>query len=146
MIDELNLAYLMLTNCASRELRAALDDERARFHGFQDFVGQDFSQWAQMLAIPAPTNAWIHISDVGYANRQFRLDANAVEGWNLSLWRASDLTFKDWAPVPGTLMETNGYTFQFTDTNAAPPRRFYQLRAQPQNLKRPAPNSPAQPP
>jgi hypothetical protein len=146
MIDQLNLAYHTMTNYASPELRAAMDTERARFNGFQDFVGKDFSQWAQMLLIPAPTNAWIYISGVGLTNGQFTAEANAVDGWNVSLWRASDLTPKSWEPVPGAKIETNGYTLRLTDTNAAPPRRFYQLRAQPENLKRPAPNNPGQPP
>ena len=131
MIDELNLAYRMMTNYASANLLLTLETERARFHDFQDFVGANFSQWAQMLEIPAPTNAWMHISSAGFTNGQFSVEANAVEGWNVSLWRASDLALQDWAPVPGLRIETNGYTLRLTATNPPPPRRFYQLRAQP---------------
>ncbi|MBI5388741.1 MAG: hypothetical protein HZA90_29110 [Verrucomicrobia bacterium] len=131
MIDQLNSVWTTLTNYAGPTLKAALDSERARFHGFQDFVDQDFSQWAQRLQIPAPTNAWMHISSIGFTKGQLSLEANAVNGWNVSLWRASDLTLKNWEPVPGTQMETNGYTLRLTDTNPPPPQRFYQLRAQP---------------
>lgn len=131
LIDELNSTWNSLTNYASPALRLALETERTRFHGFQDFVGKDFSQWAALLQIPGPTNAFIHISNMGFTNGQFSTEANLVTGRTVSLWRASDLALKDWAPASGALVETNGYTLHFTDIAPSSQRHFYQLRAQP---------------
>jgi hypothetical protein len=128
LIDQLNSAWNSLANYASPALRVAMETERSRFHGFQDFVGKNFSQWAGLLQIPAPTQPWIFLSRPKLTNRVFSVEANEVLGRSLRLWRSPDL--KQWTPVIPTRSITREYTVELSDTNAPPPPLFY--RASPE--------------
>ncbi|HEY6169107.1 MAG TPA: hypothetical protein VI454_13780, partial [Verrucomicrobiae bacterium] len=130
MIDNLNSVWNQLLTNASPSLKTNLMNERARFNNFQDFVGKNFSQWATLLQIPVPTKPWIFLSSpqVG-TNGRFSMEANVVTNFVLFPWQTSDLT--NWQPASNLLMQTNGYTLALTNTNAAPPYLFYQIRATP---------------
>ena len=129
MTDQLNTMWNTMTSFASPTLAGTLNTERGRFNGFQDFVGRSFSQWAQMLRVPAPTNPRVHIASVGSTNGTLRLEANLVEGADVALWGTSDL--RNWAPVPGAQRQTNGYTLWLTDPSPMVPRRYYRLQTGP---------------
>lgn len=130
MTDQLNVMWNTMTNFASPSLATTLNTERTRFNGFQDFVGRDFSQWAQMLQVPAPTKPRMNISDIGRpTNGTLRLEANLVEGADVVLWGSPDL--KNWSPVPGAQRQTNGYSLWLTDPSPTQLRRFYRLQTGP---------------
>ena len=130
LIDTLNSSWDHLRTLASPELKAALESERARFNGFQNFVGKDFSQWAEMLKIPAPTKPWILASSPRFANSQFSVEANYVEGWDYSLWKSSDVVKPISEPVVAAKVQVDGYTVTLTDPTPSAANVFYQIRAQ----------------
>jgi DNA-binding beta-propeller fold protein YncE len=99
MIDQLNTMWSGMATMASPELLDTLNTERARHNGFQDFANRDFSQWAQILQVPAPTTPRVNISDIGRpTNGTLRLDSRCRAcqpgGWTTygptwSTWAAS---------------------------------------------------------
>jgi hypothetical protein len=125
-IDELNAVWNALESNASPQLKSAMETERSRFHNFQDFIGKDFSQWAGMLQIPSPTQAWIYLSSPKLRTNQFTLEANFVTNSPMYLWRTTDLT--NWVPATGVQMQTNGFTLQLQDTNPIGSPKAYQIR------------------
>ena len=130
MIDQLNTMWSGMATMASPELLETLNTERARHNGFQDFANRDFSQWAQILQVPAPTNPRVNISNIGRpANGMLSLEANAVEGADLVLWGSPDLI--NWSPVPGAVRQTDGFTLWLTDPSPSNLRRFYRLQTGP---------------
>ena len=130
MTDQLNVMWNTMTNFASPSLAGTLNTERTRFNGFQDFVGRDFSQWAAMLQVPAPTKPRVNISDIGRpTNGMLSLEANLVEGADVALWGSPDLI--NWSPVPGAVRQTNGFSLWLTDPNPSNLRRFYRLQTGP---------------
>jgi hypothetical protein len=130
MIDQLNTMWSGMATMASPELLDTLNTERARHNGFQDFANRDFSQWAQILQVPAPTTPRVNISDIGRpTNGTLRLEANLVEGAEVVLWGSPDLI--NWSPVPGAVRQTNGFNLLWTDPNPSNLRRFYRLQTGP---------------
>lgn len=128
MVDELDMFWDGLINRAGPGLRTALMLERARFDRSQRFVGSDFSDWAHLLAIPAPTagQPWCFISNVTRADDQFSLEINEIPGTDFSLWRSLDLLV--WEPVPQAGIVRGNFTLRFTDPDPGPGKRFYQIR------------------
>jgi hypothetical protein len=124
MINALNSTWNKWTNYASPALRTNLVTEHARFNGFQDFVNKDFNQWAQMLQIPVPTNAWIHLSSAArQTNGHFAAQANYISGLNYSFSRSHNLS--NWSAVTSLKLITNGLTLGLTDTNPPATNSFY---------------------
>ncbi len=97
--------------------------ERARFNGFQDFLGKDFTQWAQMLQIPAPAQPWISLSNPKLTNGRCATEANFVTGVNYSILRSTNLI--DWTTLSGSVLKTNGFTLSITDSSPPPTDSFY---------------------
>jgi len=129
MIDRLNAVWNQVISHAGPELSQALQDERAAFRGFQEFVGKDFNQWAQMLGVAVPSEPFIFISQTRRQNGQLTIEANAVEGHILSLWRSLSLAPIDWQPVPGAAIVEEGYSATFTDPAPPAGQAYYQVRA-----------------
>ncbi len=126
MIDQLNVLWSALAAVASPALRTALEQERARFNNFQDFVNKDFSQWAGLLEIPAPTQPWIFISRATREGGRVTVECNDIPGTDLTLWRSGNLS--SWEQVLNPEVSRSINTIRFVDP--APPAGsvFYQIR------------------
>jgi hypothetical protein len=129
MITALNLLLNQVTNYASPELRADMNTERTRFNGFQDFLGKNFTDWAQMLQIPAPVQPRIFLSNAKHANGRFTAEANLISGATHSILRSINLI--DWTILSGSALKTNGFTLNITDPTPPPTNSFYRLLLNP---------------
>lgn len=129
MIDRVNAVADQVLLSASPELSQAIEDKRVAFNGLQDFVGKDFTQWAEMLGVAVPSEPFILVSSPRRENGKFTVEANTVAGQTLSLWRNVTLLPGDWQPVLDA--EVNEHTYSATFTDPAPPsgQSFYQVRA-----------------
>ncbi|MBK8001620.1 MAG: hypothetical protein IPK15_23685 [Verrucomicrobia bacterium] len=126
MIDQLNGLWSALIEKASPALKTALEQERARFNNFEDFVNKDFSQWAGLLEIPAPTQPWIFISSATREGGRITVECNDIPGTDLTLWRSGNLS--SWEQVLNPEVSRSTHTIRFIDP--APPAGsvFYQIR------------------
>ena len=129
MIDRLNAVWDQLLAYASPDLAQVLETERARFHGFQDFVGQGFDRWARTLGLVVPTEPFVFVSRPQWKDGRFSVEVNQVDGLTYSLWSSLDLSPESWQPVSTAEVEVNGPTVRFTDPAATSNRRFYQVRS-----------------
>jgi hypothetical protein len=129
MIDQLNVFWDGLANVGSPGLRADLRQEQSRFSNFQPFVNKEFSQWAGLLGVPAPTQPRIQISGSNWAPGRFSLEINDVGGSAFSLWRSSNLSA--WELVPNFELLRSDFTLQFADPQPPAARAFYQIRRTP---------------
>ena len=120
-----------MSSLGSSNLSFAIETERTRLHGLQDFVDKDFNQWADLLAVSVPTNVWIHLTQPARSNNQFSLQANGTDGFNYSLWRRPDVATGSWEEVTNAQVGLTGFTLFLTDPESAGPRRYYQVRAEP---------------
>jgi hypothetical protein len=128
MVNGLNTIWNQLTNYASPTLRTNLIAERGRFNYFQDFTNKNFIQWAQMLQITVPTNAFIRLSTPSRTNGQFVAQANYASGLQYSLDRSVDFT--NWFPVTTLKIVTNNnLSITLTDTNSPSSNTFYRAVA-----------------
>jgi hypothetical protein len=131
IVDRIKALRNDLARLGSAELRAALEQESARFGDLQDFVGKDFSQWASMLGLPVPTAPVIHFSNPVWTNGQFSAEANAFPELEYSLWSAPDPHASTWQPLTNVLLQFDGYTVNVVDPDAASAsNKFYRIRAQ----------------
>ena len=101
-------------------------EEQARYNGFQLFVGKDFSQWAELVSIPAPTHPWVYFSGARRSEGRFSFEMNDAPSADFSLWRSTDLN--RWEALPGAELRRNGFTFEFTDPAPPAERAFYEVR------------------
>jgi hypothetical protein len=130
MIDNLRSAWTGLLELGSPELKEDLRIQRARFHNFQDFVGKNFADWAELLSIPAPTQPYIFTSAAALRNGQFSLEANYVSGLEFSLWRTPDLPVPVWKQVPNQAVSIGALNVILVDPTPPSTTTFYQVRAQ----------------
>lgn len=126
LVDEAKRMWTNLIIHASPTMRADLIQEQARFHGFQDFVGKNLNQWAEMLSIAVPTQPLLKLSNPTLSGGFFSTDANHTAGMKYSLIRSDNL--QGWVVVPGARFEINGLTLRVTDTNPPVPNSFYRLQ------------------
>lgn len=125
MVTVLNQLWDHVLKDASAALKADMTAERDRFHGFQDFVGKNFNQWAEMLQIPVPTAPFIAFSHPRLDRNGFQAEANHVPGVNYSLLRSANL--QDWLPAPGATIKTNQSTLNIADPNPPAAGGYYRL-------------------
>ncbi len=130
-IDELREFWFQLSEVASPGLKAVLETEQARFNGFQQFVGRDFSQWAGLLKIPAPVQPWIHASSPRLADGQFSVEVNDVSGLKFTLWKSSNLSSFIWQPVTNAQVQLDGFTVRLIDPTPPTSRVFYRIHVTP---------------
>jgi len=131
MIDQLNALMTALADAGSAELRAVIADERARFNGFQDFVGKDFAEWGQMLAWGAPTEPFIQLSNPRRDAGRFTTEANRIPGLDYSLQRARTLPAPFWEPVTNAEIRLGEFDLELTDPAATNALMFYRLQVLP---------------
>ncbi len=131
MIDQLNRAWTGFANLASPALKTALETERARFNGFQAFVGKNFSEWAGLLQVPVPTQPYIQAFNPTKQQGRFTVAANYILGLAYSLWKSANPGSAAWTQVPDASVQLNADGVELTDTNASPAALFYKVRAQP---------------
>jgi hypothetical protein len=130
MVDSVNRVAGYFALYGSANLRAAIQTETNRLNGLQDFVNKDFNQWAGMLQVSVPTNAWVRLSSPKLASGQFSVQANGADGLDYSLWRAPDVTGGAWQQVSNAVVALDGFTVSLTDPTPAASRPFYRARAQ----------------
>ncbi|MCI0536556.1 MAG: hypothetical protein L0Z50_15155 [Verrucomicrobiales bacterium] len=118
------------------KLKAAVEQERERFNNFQDFAGKSLTQVAHMLVIPSPTEPWIHLSNPRVALGRFRVEANAITGFEYSLWKAFLLPTPVWEPVTKAVVRSDGYSVELTDPTPSTATQFYSVRARPVTANR----------
>jgi len=128
-IAALNNLWNTVTNRCSSEMRTNMSAERARFNGFQDFVGRNFAQWGEMLQLPVPSAPVITITKAVLGKGGFTAEANLVPGMRYSLFRSVDLN--DWTPLPPSTLKTNGFFLDINDPAPTGNDAFYQLSASP---------------
>lgn len=126
MVDQLNVAWNGLEAKASPALKAALQQERARFDGFHQFATKGFSQWAELLALPVPTQPRVYLSSISRENGRFSVEVNDVPGVNLFLWRSPDLM--TWEKVPNAGILRDGLSLLLSDPAPSAERAFYGVR------------------
>jgi len=126
MVDQLNAVWNGLAAKASPGLKAALQQEQARFDGFQQFAAKGFSRWAELLALPVPTQPRVYISGISRDNGRFSVEVNDIPGVDLSLWRSPDLM--TWEQVPNVESLKDGFTLRFTDPAPPVAEAFYEVR------------------
>ena len=126
IVNRLAALWGALKAVAGPELRAALQAEEDRLHGFQDLVEKTMTQAAGLNGVAAPAEPFVRISRTSPAANQVVLDANAPSGVTPTLWRSPDLL--SWIPVPNFQVQTTNSTFRLTDP--APPAGpvLYQIR------------------
>jgi len=129
MIDQLNVAWSGLANAGSPALQTAMETERARFDGFDEFVDKNFSEWADLLEVPAPTQPYIHVFNKTKQSGRFIMQANYLPELEYSLWKSSDLGNPIWEPASGAIVEVSPWGIQLTDTNVSPTYLFYKVGA-----------------
>jgi hypothetical protein len=130
MVDDVNRVAGHFALYGSANLRTAIATETNRLNGLRDFVNKDFNQWAGMLQVSVPSNAWIQLTEPRLANGQFSVEANGVDSFDYSLWRAPDVVGGAWEKVTNAVVALDGFTVSLTDPTPAPVRPFYRARAQ----------------
>ena len=125
MIDELNTLWDGIAGQASSALKTALQEERARFNGFQSFANQDFAKWAELLTFPVPAGPAVFLSAFERDGDQVRLEVNDVPGLTLTLRRSLDL--KTWEAVPNADRSSDGFTLRFIDPTPPASGAFYMI-------------------
>jgi hypothetical protein len=131
MVAQLNRVWDRLATEGSPALRQAIEQERARFHGLQDFVGRSFADWGEMLGLGTPDSPFITVSSPRLESAAFHVEANRVNGLAYSLWRRNPDPDAAWEPVPNGLLRTADSTIQLTDPAPPATPRLYQVRTEP---------------
>ncbi|MBE0540794.1 MAG: hypothetical protein IH623_05355 [Verrucomicrobia bacterium] len=126
MITQVNAFWNLLAQYANPALKAALEQEQARFDNFQRFQNVTISEWAGLLGIRVPFQPYLHISLMRREPTEFSLALNDVPGLDLSLWRSLDL--KTWGRVTNATFERDGVAIIFTDPTPPAGAAFYQVR------------------
>ncbi|MBI3870128.1 MAG: hypothetical protein HY299_16515 [Verrucomicrobia bacterium] len=130
MIDRLNQVWNSFAAEGSPALRATLTAERARFDGFQAFVGKSFSEWAALLQVPAPEKPFLQAFHPLRAPGRFRVQANSIPGLAYSLWRSPDPATAGWTRVADAGVSLGLDGVELLDANAVAGNLFYQVRAE----------------
>ncbi|MCC7377563.1 MAG: putative Ig domain-containing protein [Verrucomicrobiales bacterium] len=134
MIDQLNNLWGGLANHGSPALKGALIAERDRFHGFEDFVGRTFDQWAELLRFPttSPSNGSLRIVASERVAAGFVVSVEAMTHTTFRLERADRVADpKAWVPVANATINTEAGRVRLMDP--APPAgpTFYRVAALP---------------
>lgn len=109
-------------------MKAALETERARFHGFQDFVGKDMNGWAELLAVPstAPVEG-VRILSAQYSQGGVTLIIDAASDLPVRLERAASLAPGTWLAVPNAVEVATAGQRRLTDPSPLPGAAFYRI-------------------
>jgi len=129
MVDQVNRTWAVFAAAASTELKIAVETERARFDGLQDFAGANFAEWAGMLGVKTPAGPHLRAFGAGWSGGIFRVGANAVAGLGYSLWK-SPAAGGAWSRVADALIGLGEDGMELSDTNAAAGRMLYQVRGE----------------
>jgi hypothetical protein len=124
-IAALNALWNTVVNRCGAQMRADMEAERSRFHGFQDFVGKNFAQWGEMLQIPVPSAPAVLITGARSSATRFDAEANIISGMSYTLFRSTNLV--DWSALPATTLTTNGFFLNISDSTSSETERFYKL-------------------
>lgn len=130
MIDQLNLAWTGFAAAGSPALKTTLESERARFNGFQEFVGKNFPEWADMLQVTVPAQPFIQVFSPSQQQGRFSVAANYIRGLAYSLWKSANPGSAAWEPVPSASVQLSADGVELTDPDAASTQLFYKVRAE----------------
>ena len=130
LISELSNVWTQVENLGSAELRKDMESQQARFFNFTAFTDKDFTQWANLIQVPAPTQPLLYVSASGMRDGVFFAQANDVPGLAFSLWRSPEIGPPAWVRVDSARITRNGFTATLSDMDAPPQRVFYQVRAE----------------
>lgn len=111
---------------ATPKLKAALQTERTRFNGFQDFAGKSFADWGTLLAIGTPTTPFVTLSRPGRTHSVFQAEANRVPG-NYRLQRAAPQLPLLWTDAPGADIRLLDNRVEVKDAQASGDAFIYRL-------------------
>lgn len=133
MIDQLNNLWSGLANRGSPALKSALLAERDRFHGFEDFVGKSFDQWAEQLQFPktATSSAPFRIVASDRTAAGFSVTVEGLANSTLRLERTERLGSATWAPVVNSAITPDGNRVRLTDPAPPAGHAFYRVTAIP---------------
>ncbi len=125
MITQLNAFWNLLAQHASPALKTVLEQEQARFRGFELFQGVTFAHWAGVLGLPIPSQPRVYISLTRRDANRFRLGLNDIPGADFVLWRSLDL--HHWESVPNATVERDGASMLYTDPAPSVAAAYYEL-------------------
>lgn len=135
MVEQVNRVWDRLAAAGSPALRESIEQERARFHGLQDFAGRTFAEWGTMLGWGSPTAPFVTVSSPRRALTGFHVEANRVLGHTYSLWRKPASTEAPWESVGTATISPADHTVALTDPNPPPAAQWYQVRTVPEAAK-----------
>ncbi|MCC6231372.1 MAG: hypothetical protein IT580_01945 [Verrucomicrobiales bacterium] len=130
MVTQVNRVWDRLAADGSPALRQAIEQERTRFHGLQDFVGRTFAEWGTLLGFGSPETPFITASSPRLEHAVFHVEANRVSGLAYSLWRRDTTPDARSEAVPNGTLGTNDTTVLLTDPTPPSTPRWYQIRTQ----------------
>jgi uncharacterized protein YbdZ (MbtH family) len=131
MIDQLNRVWDRLAARGSPALRQVLDQERVRFHGFQDFSGRSFAEWGTLLAWGTPESPFVIASNPRALPAGFRVEVNRADGQTYSLWRSASPAPQEWNVVTNASIRVLDQAVELIDPDPATSARFYRVRTTP---------------
>jgi hypothetical protein len=136
MIDQLNRVWDRLASSGSPALRQVLEQERTRFHGFQEFSGRSFAEWGTLLGWGTPETPFVIASNPAAGPSGFRVEANRADGQSYSLWKSSRALPGSWSPVTNASLRVLDLMVELTDPEPVDTARFYQVRTTPAGTAR----------
>ncbi|MBL9171047.1 MAG: hypothetical protein JNN07_25165 [Verrucomicrobiales bacterium] len=137
MIEQLNSLWDTFAALGDADLKAALLSERARFHGFDDFIGKNMDDWAALLQIPSTAPNRLQILKAAFGGDGFFVTLTPQPGSNYTLVRKSDVEGATWTRVANQSQRTVADQLVLNDPQPPNGRAFYRVEAAPElpNLK-----------
>jgi len=129
MIDQWNSLWSRVTEAASPAFRSVLVAEKNRLHGFQDFVGKSFDQWAEQLEFPKRSTApnSLRILSIERSALGFTISVESRGTTSYRLERSERLNLGPWTPVPNSQAMSRPRIVQLSDPSPAPGHGFYRV-------------------
>lgn len=129
MIEQLNSVWDTLVALGDPELRAALRTERARFHGFEDFVDRNMDDWAGLLQLISTASSSLQIIQSARSDQGFSVTLVPRTREAYLLLRKSSLDDPVWAPVTNATQQVIGSQLVLDDPTPPADHAFYQVQA-----------------
>lgn len=130
-MTKLNAIATLVAQEAGPELKEAIENGQALFNSFADFSGKSSGEWARMLGLPVPTEAFLHLSSAGVVSNIFRVRANAIPNYQYTLWKSADPGAIGWEAVPNSVVNEDFFTVELSDPTPSGGGEFYRITAEP---------------
>jgi hypothetical protein len=131
LVSTLDRFWLLLSEGATSELRAALLSERDRFHAFRDFAGKSMDEWASLLRLPATGRAAPRIIDTRLEAAGLTVTLEGAVPGTFQLWRTDTLVGAPWRLVDDAVAGTTDGHPSLTDPHPPATAGFYRIASPP---------------